>query len=174
MANVYQHLAESKGNFISLIPSSPHLTNRSMRVMTTPSLLLTFSILALKSKDGASTLAGARTPWGCSPHLHLLSPFPTAGQRDYSRPQGTPSSRQAPQSPVGCLHEKESILESLSGPYMGQSDEDYVSHLNEQHNTLQALTSGIVLHHITKQLECNYRVTEFEQLAYAACGFQAH
>lgn len=54
------------------------------------------------------------TPQGCSPLLHLLSPFPTVGQRDYSSPRGEPNSQQEPQSPAGRLYEKESSLQNPS------------------------------------------------------------
>lgn len=46
---------------------------------------------------------------------------------------------------------------------MGQPDKDYVSLLNEQNNALKPLTSSVVLNRITRRLQCDYRLTEFEQ-----------
>lgn len=43
---------------------------------------------------------------------------------------------------------------------MGQPYRDYVSFLNEQNYELKPLTSRMVLHRITRQLQCNYWVTE--------------
>lgn len=85
-----------------------------------------------------------------------------------------PRENPAPGRRHSLLHAKERTSKSLSGPNMGQPDKDYVSHLNEQNNTRKPLTSGIVLHRITRQLQCNYRLTEFEQWVYTVCGFKAH
>lgn len=45
---------------------------------------------------------------------------------------------------------------------MGLPDKDYVSLLNEQNNALKPLTSVVVLNRITRRLQCDYRLTEFE------------
>lgn len=146
-------------------------------MMTRPSLLLTFSILAAQSKVGRWSKC-SRWSWD-SLGLQPSSPPPLSTPYcGTTRLQQPPGKTQLPAGAIVpcCLPawKREHTSKSLSGPNMGQSDKDYVSHLNEQNNMLKPLTSSIVLHHITRQLQCNYRVTEFEQWAYTACGFKAH
>lgn len=112
------------------------------------------------------------TPWGCSTHLHPLSPLPTMGQQDYSSPRGEPSSQQASGSPAVCLYES-TLQKSLSGPNMDHSDEACVVLLNEHNNrVLRTLTLAIFQNRITGELQCNNWLANIWTLRrHVKCGF---
>lgn len=134
--------------------------------MTRASLLLTFSILAAqtevarwrKCSQRRLGLPRAAAPFSTS---SLHSPLWDNEITAFPGESPTPSRRRRP--PAGCPYEKESVLQNPSLDLTWVSLIKTVSLLNEQNNTLKPLTSAGVLHRITAQLQCDYRLTESEQ-----------